>query len=562
MADVESGIVEEAALKIEDVDMAGETDVKLTGLGSAIMTMVKAIIGGGLLGLPFAFQESGWVLGLLAFPIIALLTGYCMLLIIHVKVYCKFSRTTTPSDIAKAAYGNVGKRILDVVLVIDSLGCCLSYFMFITANMELITHVRQEIWAAVFFVILLLAAFIRPIKLISYAAYGANVCVAIGTILLMIAVFVACGEPVGKAKAFNWGEFPIFLGIVLFAFQAIELALPVHNSLKDNNKFPLVMVIVLAVVLVLYLIFGMSSYLYLRENENLSMITEAIDTEKYLGFQIAIAVLFIISLFVNILCWIFPVYEVADRVFCANKYRVVSKEEQERILRENENVSNADASTSSPLPNPSSPSIAQPLFSTSSPSAAEADSVDVIPPSDSSTQVEIIEPVDAAAEVSDSTQDAAPPAVVGTPVSATPAGVSTSGTAAATAPADATAIPPAAAPAAEEESFGQSIKKNIKFWVLTTLGRIVTLLIIVIPSVTPVRHYFSSFLGLVGCTTGIFMTFIFPPACRVKVEWKTLSCWNKILDLAICILSIPLMIYVTILTLIDLINSLKADAGL
>lgn len=500
--DVESGV------KIDNVDVAGEADIQLTGLGSAIMTMVKAIIGGGFLGLPFAFHESGWVLGLIAFPLIALLTGYCMLLLIHVKLYAHMSRATTPSDIAQAAFGIVGKRILDVVLVIDSIGCCLSYFMFITHNMEIITGVRQEIWAAVFFVILLLAAFIRPIKLISYFAYVANVCVGIGVVVLIVAIFVAM-EPEGKAVAFNWGEFPIFLGIVFFAFQAIELALPVHNSMKNNNKFPLVMIIVLATCLILYMFFGMMGYLRLGDNA-LSMITEAINVEKYFGFQIAIAVLFIISLFVNILCWIFPVYEVADRVFHANGYRILSAEEKARVLA-NENITLED-----PVPNPNP--VPSAVSSNAGPKSEFTPSSYSAVPSEDATP-----------------SDFAPSS-------------------------DSVVVPSGdAAPPAESETFGSKLAKNLKFWCLTTLGRIVTLLIIVAPSVTPIRHHFSNILGLIGCTTGIFMTFIFPPACRVKVEWKSLATWQKILDLAICILAVPLMIYITVMTLIDLVVSMKEE---
>lgn len=555
--------------KGEDITVALEADVKLTNIGNSIMTMAKAIIGGGLLGLPYAFLESGWVLGLIAFPLIAVLTGYCMILLIHIKDYCHLNRTTTPSDIGFVAFGMVGRRVIDVVLTIDALAACLSYFMFITHNMEIITGMRQEAWAAIFFVILLLVSFARPIKLISYFAYFANVCVGVGIILLVIAVFIAM-EPSGEPHSFNWSEFPIFLGIVLFAFQAIELALPVHNSMKNGKKFPIVMIVVLSFCCVLYLVFGLIAYIRLRDN-SLSMITEAIDVDNYFGMQIAICVLFIISLFVNILCWIFPVYEIADRLFRANKYRVLSRKEQMRILRENENLDisltggggggKGDASTSPPgyvtttagggssvLPSPSTSELSSAIECVTE----YRGSAVTLPPA--------VAPAEEGAEGTEGGGAAAGPtsAVVVVPSTEskemTDSAVSTStGTPTSAAP------PPPEEEGDDDETFLQNFTKNIKFWCLTTLGRIVTLLIIVIPSVTPVRHHFSNFLGLTGCTTGIFMTFIFPPSCRLRVEWKTLPTWHKIVDIIIVTVSIPAMVYVTVVTLIDLVKSMQAE---
>jgi hypothetical protein len=44
----------------EDKIQSAEVDIKLTNMPLAIMTMVKALVGSGILGLPYAFRCGGF----------------------------------------------------------------------------------------------------------------------------------------------------------------------------------------------------------------------------------------------------------------------------------------------------------------------------------------------------------------------------------------------------------------------------------------------------------------------------------------------------------------------
>jgi hypothetical protein len=89
-------------------------------------------------------------------------------------------------------------------------------------------------------------------------------------------------------------------------------------------------------------------------------------------------------------------------------------------------------------------------------------------------------------------------------------------------------------------------------------------------------------MGLNGATAGAFISYTFPMMVHLKIKWKILKTWEKvyfnylfiylffllfdnflifinmkILNFFILIISIPAGIYITIITLINLIETLK-----
>lgn len=514
---------------VKKVVMAQEADVKLAGMWATVVTILKTMIGVGVLGLPYAFRTGGWLFSIFCFPLIAVSEAYCMVALIKAKESAHLSRTTTPADVGDFCFGAKGRIVVGVVLCLDAIGICLSYFIFITYNMYLLTNVRQEIWAVIFFFFFLFASYIRPVKFISFLTLVANSLTLAGIIVTLIAAFVAA-KPTGEPHLFNWSEFPIFLGIVLFAFQAIEMALPAHNMLRNQRRFTVSVGIVLSVVCVAYLFFGLAIYLRLADN-SLSMITEVIDV---FAVQAVVAILFSISLCVNVMCTIYGVYQLSDRLSCATRFRKISAKERARILAENEGESAGQAA----LAQVQSETQINPLASVSPNVPIEPNQLNGSPDDEENERGE--SGTDRSRDSSASASSSADAAVV--PVSRS---------------ADSSVGAEGVEDDDEPKGFFAQIWANKVFWILSTIGRAVVLLIVAIPSLTPVREQFADFLGLSGCSTGVIMNFLLPMIAQLKIQWKTLPLWQKILDIVIICISVPAMVAVFVVTLLDLIAGLR-----
>ena len=75
---------------------------------SSIFTLVSTMVGGGILSLPFAFQQGGFATTSLVLLIVLMASTHGAFLIINSKRYCQ-GKITNVEDVAKIAFGRKGK---------------------------------------------------------------------------------------------------------------------------------------------------------------------------------------------------------------------------------------------------------------------------------------------------------------------------------------------------------------------------------------------------------------------------------------------------------------------
>ena len=75
---------------------------------SSVFTLVSTMVGGGILSLPFAFQQGGFILTSVVLFIILMASTHGGFLIVNSKKYCQ-GRIKNVEDVGKIAYGNKGK---------------------------------------------------------------------------------------------------------------------------------------------------------------------------------------------------------------------------------------------------------------------------------------------------------------------------------------------------------------------------------------------------------------------------------------------------------------------
>ena len=113
---------------------------KSTVLGCA-SNLVNAIVGAGIVGLPFAIQESGFVPGIIMVISCALLTEKSLRLLIETA---KHANVPSYETVAEAAYGTFGFYFIAGNMFILAYGAMLSYLMIVKDTFSSILGIDER----------------------------------------------------------------------------------------------------------------------------------------------------------------------------------------------------------------------------------------------------------------------------------------------------------------------------------------------------------------------------------------------------------------------------------
>ncbi|KAH1028685.1 hypothetical protein HUJ05_002017 [Dendroctonus ponderosae] len=138
-----------------DDDLLGNRNIEHpTSNFDTMVHLLKGNIGTGILAMPDAFRNAGWVIGLFGTLTMGIICTHCM----HMLVECSRElcrRTQTPSlsfaEVVEAACrtgpeflqrkAKVAKFILNIFLFITQMGFCCVYYVFVAVNLqEVVKH--------------------------------------------------------------------------------------------------------------------------------------------------------------------------------------------------------------------------------------------------------------------------------------------------------------------------------------------------------------------------------------------------------------------------------------
>lgn len=89
---------------------------------SSIFTLVSTMVGGGILSLPFAFQQGGFIVTSVVLLCVLMASTHGAFLIINSKRYCQ-GKIKNVEDVANIAFGNKGKVCILFTAVNETLTC-------------------------------------------------------------------------------------------------------------------------------------------------------------------------------------------------------------------------------------------------------------------------------------------------------------------------------------------------------------------------------------------------------------------------------------------------------
>ena len=237
-------------------------------------TLVKCFIGSGVLFLPRAFSNGGWLFSVVSMVLCALITGTCILRLVE----CRQAVRGSYGYLGLRAAGPWGRRAVDVSVVLSQAGFCCVYIIFIARNLLQLLN-TSSCWLGgewLWLLILLEWPLFTPLTWVRrIASFGPTNLAADGLILMgLVGVLAWCARgfavaPAGAAISvppFNEKSFSLMLGTAVYAFEGVGMVVPVYDSLspRAQKRFPWTMSLTVAGVALLYIAVGVVPYLYVE----------------------------------------------------------------------------------------------------------------------------------------------------------------------------------------------------------------------------------------------------------------------------------------------------------
>ncbi|KAH8371237.1 hypothetical protein KR093_006713 [Drosophila rubida] len=246
--------------------------------------LLKGSLGTGILAMPNAFRNSGYLTGAIGTIVIGIICTYC----IHQLVKAEYElcrRKRVPSmnypAVAESALQEgpsffkccapyIG-TVVNVFLLIYQLGTCCVYVVFVASNIKSIvdavydTNIDVRFCMIIILVPLILINWVRQLKYLAPFSTLANFITMVSFAIICYYIF---REPItteGKAAVGKIENFPLFFGTVLFALEAIGVILPLENEMKTPHKFGgSCGVLNVSMVWIVFLYVGMGLFGYLN----------------------------------------------------------------------------------------------------------------------------------------------------------------------------------------------------------------------------------------------------------------------------------------------------------
>ncbi|KAF4373973.1 hypothetical protein F8388_007879 [Cannabis sativa] len=324
----------------EDTPLLG-SHKSLSSQAKTFANVFIAIVGAGVLGLPYTFMRTGWVLSLLTMFGVAALTHRCMMLLVYTRrrleSFDGFTKISSFGDLGFIVCGSFGRLLVDVLIILAQAGFCVGYLIFIGNTMaNLLTSPTASLKTTM----TLLSSKILGLNPKSFYIWGcfpfqlglnsiptlthlaplsilADVVDlgAMGVVMIEEVIVLLSNRPVVRAFS-GFSEFLYGLGVIVYSFEGIGMCLPLESEMKEKNKYGKVLAFTMGFISIMYGSFGALGY-FAYGDETQDMITANLGAGL---ISILIKLGFCVNLFFTLPIMMNPVYEIIERRFWGGRY--------------------------------------------------------------------------------------------------------------------------------------------------------------------------------------------------------------------------------------------------
>ncbi|KAL1193862.1 Amino acid transporter AVT1F [Cardamine amara subsp. amara] len=244
------------------------TEPNLCSFSQSVLNGINVLCGVGLLTMPYAVKEGGW-LGLCILFFFGIITCYTGILL-------KRCLESSPGlhaypDIGQAAFGFIGRLIISILLYMELYACCVEYIIMmsdnlsrlfpnISLNISGVSLDSTQIFAISTTLIVLPTVWLRDLSLLSYLSAGG----VFSSILLALCLFwVGSVDGVGfhpGGQALDLANLPVAIGIFGFGFSGHAVFPNIYSSMKEQSKFPLVLLTSFGFCVFFYIVVAICGY--------------------------------------------------------------------------------------------------------------------------------------------------------------------------------------------------------------------------------------------------------------------------------------------------------------
>ncbi|XP_028171355.1 proton-coupled amino acid transporter-like protein CG1139 [Ostrinia furnacalis] len=227
-----------------------------TSYMDTMIHLLKGSIGAGILAMPDAMSRMGIVFGIVGVVFIAVFATYCIQLLIAAQYeLCKRWRRgymAYPKSMRLALQdGPPCLRwaarpfyyFVDVVLILWQLGICCIYLIFVAENVKQVCDFNDVVFSIRIHIAFqlgpqLLLNLIKNLKLLTPLSTISNVVTILGLILVFFYLIeddVVLSKEMLEIK--RWEDIPVFIGITLFALEAVGVVLALEYNMEHPKQF-------------------------------------------------------------------------------------------------------------------------------------------------------------------------------------------------------------------------------------------------------------------------------------------------------------------------------------
>ena len=281
---------------LHDVMEGANSDVKI-GVLQAGVIFFKSCFGVGVLGMPYAFRNSGVVAGVLSCIVIALATNLATKMLVWVKRDIQKSRGINPTsipDLANALMGSSGQACANLLVILCQCGVCIAYNIFLGVSLTAIveslipeSHMQQVGYDPyVFFVVCQVLLFCLMVQIKDLASLGPLLIFAQFAMVCAVVIIIGHGliqpsvcDRDGQEKIFckvhsslRTETFAIFVGIAVFAMEGIPTVLAIQDTMAEPERFEEMFDRAQSLLASVFIVFGCMGY-WLYGNNTRSVVT-------------------------------------------------------------------------------------------------------------------------------------------------------------------------------------------------------------------------------------------------------------------------------------------------
>jgi len=283
----------------------------LIGVG----TLLGAIVGAGILAIPYVMAQSGLLLGF----ILTVILGLSLLLVnlMAGEIVLRTKKQHQLTGYAEKYLGSWGKRLMTFSMVFSIYGALTAYLIGLGETLTAIFHwgnplVYTVICFAIGFFIIYKG--VKVMGTVDFILMGLLI-----VVILSVTIVSYHNINIDNVTAFNFAKFFAPYGVILFALMGIPAVPEVQEVLgQQKEKMKKVLIMGSLIPIVLYLLFagivvgiiGLDNFQILEPNQRIATVALSIYSSPILGiFANLIAILAMFTSFLTLGTALIEMYE-------------------------------------------------------------------------------------------------------------------------------------------------------------------------------------------------------------------------------------------------------------